>query len=327
MGRSSNVKESFTSADALPVKLLQSTEIIGEAKKRIIPYHVQLMPTNRCNMNCAFCSCSKEDRKKELPFERIERLAYFLSAMGTRAVTITGGGEPTLHPDFSRILMLFSTLGIKTGLVTNGKILHEIDEGVLDLLTWCRISNDDARALAPVYADRYRKAVRENDSVDWAFSHVASKFPNIDELERVITFANENGFTHVRVVADLFDTDNVPMDMIEKALRKRGVDLGRTVFQPRAHPERGGDCYIGYLKPVIAADGKIFMCCGAQYAIKGLERKMPDELCMGTIDDLPAAFSDKSHVKKGHQCDRCYYGDYNRVLALLVKDVEHREFV
>lgn len=327
MPHGSSIKESFTSADALPVKLLQNIEVIGEAKNRIIPYHAQVIPTNACNMNCKFCSCSKEDRRVSMPWIKMESLVRDLFALGTRAVTITGGGEPTLYGHFDEMVRLMSERGMKMGLVTNGTTLHRMDPGVLGLLTWCRISNADFRHFDPVYAERLKGVIERCPGVDWAFSHVASRFPNMDEMERVIVFANETGFTHVRVVADLFDTEAVPMLDIKNNLRRRVVDLSRVVFQPRSHPERGCDCYIGYLKPVIAADGKLFMCCGAQYAIKGLERKMPDELCMGTVDDLRGALSDKSHVTKGHQCDRCYYGDYNRVLGLLVKDVEHKEFV
>ena len=100
-------RASFTAADTMPVKLLQHPELIrGITEDRIIPpLHVQLIPTNRCNLNCSFCSCAGENRSEEMAWEQAEEVITLLQDQRTEGVTITGGGEPLLYPHliFNRI--------------------------------------------------------------------------------------------------------------------------------------------------------------------------------------------------------------------------------
>lgn len=321
------VKESYTSADALPVKLMQNIDVISSARRGIIPYHVQLIPTNKCNMSCRFCSCSNEDRTLEMPWKVMSSLIDDLHKLGTKAVTITGGGEPLLYPYFDRMVGKFKDAGIEMGLVTNGLMLPHQQRATLSKIVWCRISNGDHRKLDGDYMHGLEKIVQECPSVDWAFSHVVSDKPNLEEIKRIVAFSNNNGFTHVRLVADLLCPESVPMDSVRAQLESSGIDISKVIFQHRDMPEKGSDCYIGYLKPLISASGKVFMCCGVQYAIKGKERAMPDELCMGTVNNLREALGNMDHVAKGHQCDRCYYGNYNRVLKLLSTEIRHERFL
>ena len=143
MSNSSNKQRSYTSAGIFPVKLLKkSTEAIVDGK--IIPYHIQLIPTNHCNANCSWCSCSKVDRKSELPTEEVFDILAHFAGLGTQAVTITGGGEPTVHPDIIDIIDRACSMEIECGLVTNGlKWGEKFDKRLKDLsrkITWMRYS-------------------------------------------------------------------------------------------------------------------------------------------------------------------------------------------
>lgn len=323
-------RDSFTSADSMPIKLIQNPDIIKyiDDTHTIPAYHVQFIPTNKCNMSCDFCSCEEEDRTIEMPFKRIKPLVSELKEIGTKAATVTGGGEPLMHKNIGDVLMTFYNNDIKTGLVTNGLKLKDIHPDYLNTLTWCRISNGDFRTFTDKYAESIAKVVESCPDVDWAFSHVVSSKPNVAEIKRVIEFANQYKFTHVRLVADLFQPKEVPMGLVAMSLENYlGVDTSRVIYQARQQPEKGMDCYIAYLKPLIAADGNIYRCCGVQYAINGKYRKMPKELSMGNIDNLQKSLIDYSTVKDGNQCDTCYYGNYNRTLESLLKNVEHKDFV
>ena len=65
-----DIKSSFTAADSLPIKTLMDAELIHSAKNnnRLIPIHIQLIPTNKCNLNCKFCSCSNRDQSLEMDY-------------------------------------------------------------------------------------------------------------------------------------------------------------------------------------------------------------------------------------------------------------------
>lgn len=85
------------------------------------PFHVELQPSDRCNVDCFFCSTRWFRRDAELPFDTIRRLADQMDRLGTRSVSLTGGGEPLAHPRAADILDLFRERGLPVAnLTTNG---------------------------------------------------------------------------------------------------------------------------------------------------------------------------------------------------------------
>ena len=89
-------QNNFTAANTMAPKLIQCPQAIVDGKIR--PYHIQLVPTNRCNANCSWCSFSKADRRLEMDIDEALEIIDYFAHLGTKAITITGGGEPTLHP-------------------------------------------------------------------------------------------------------------------------------------------------------------------------------------------------------------------------------------
>jgi hypothetical protein len=136
---SPNPTSSYLAAGQMPWKLLRHQGAVVEGK--IVPIHLQFNPTNRCNGKCSWCSCYRVDRALEMSIGEVEDVLRYFRNLGTRAITITGGGEPIIHADFPEILSLCKTLGIKVGLVTNGltwKISPVPKEG--RAIVWIRVS-------------------------------------------------------------------------------------------------------------------------------------------------------------------------------------------
>ena len=141
-------RSSFTAANAYPFKIFKDKELLAALRNgKIIPIHVQLNPTNVCNLNCSFCSCSKREKHLALDFRVIAQLIDRLKTLGCKAVTVTGGGEPILYPNFSRMLTLIHMNGMKIGLVSNGEAIGKVPAHDLEKVTWCRISCSDDRKL------------------------------------------------------------------------------------------------------------------------------------------------------------------------------------
>jgi hypothetical protein len=231
-----------------------------------------------------------------------------------------------MHKNINDIFDYIINNGMEIGLVTNGLILNENLH--LNGITWCRISNGDDRMFNNVYKERLSKVVKKFNKIDWAFSHVCSSKPNYEEIARIVKFANEHKFTHVRLVADLFRPEEVDMGGIKKYLQKKGIDDSIVIYQGRKSPERGGNCYICYLKPAISADGKVYNCCGVQYALNRPSYDFPKELCLGTIDDFKKLIKTKGDKPfNGSICKKCYYMNYNRLLGSMLKEIRHKEFV
>jgi len=74
--------------------------------------------TTRCNMKCDHCCFSCEPGKGE-DMSREVWEAVLTEAAG-RYITI-GGGEPTLHPDFERMLLEALAVAESVCIITNGK--------------------------------------------------------------------------------------------------------------------------------------------------------------------------------------------------------------
>jgi len=319
-----NKKASYTAASTFPVKVLQDTGAVDYAGN-IHPRHIQLCITNKCNLRCSFCSCS--DRAKdtaEMEINDAEQIAEDYGDLGCKAVTITGGGEPLMHSHINGIINVFDRNGIKVGLVTNGMLLNLLTHDSLEKLDWIRISFDDSRDLREV---SQVLAICPTDTTDWAFSYVVSREPDIDKLCRVIECANRLNFTHVRVVSDLLDVDHVPDMEVIKAEVAEKINDDRVIYQGRKDFTKGTDkCFISLLKPVIDVDGKLYPCCGAQYALDDSNNSYNYKMCMGDTKDSMNIFQNQKYFD-GSKCEKCYYSSYNDVLNMMVTEVTHREFV
>jgi len=129
--------------------------------QHVAPIHVQLLPTSICNQACEGCAyripgySSNElfNLRDQIPGEKLLEIVSDCAAMGVRAIEITGGGEPTLHPDFQRMCEAILQRDMDLALVSNGT---RLDNRLVDLLLrarWVRISID--AGTAETYA-RYR---------------------------------------------------------------------------------------------------------------------------------------------------------------------------
>jgi len=105
--------------------------------------------TNRCNNRCPSCygwqekTVHNDESQNTIPFEKAIEIVNQLADFGARGIMVTGGGEPTLHPNSMEVLKHIKSVGIDVGLITNGLLLHKIDiNAILENATWCRISLD-----------------------------------------------------------------------------------------------------------------------------------------------------------------------------------------
>lgn len=331
-------KYSYSAANVFPLKAVTNLNILVSIKyDRVIPpIHPQLNPTNKCNFSCPFCSCSDRDKQKELNIKQIERLIDKYRALGAEAWTVTGGGEPTIHRDFDKIIKKIFYNNMESGLVTNGTVLDRCNS--LNRITWIRISASDIleRELEKIgsniedHLNKLDFTVNEYPMVDWAFSYVLGDYPNHKLIQKLVEFANSHDFTHVRIVNDILKVGhlNPQMDEAKKTLRLNGVDDSKVNYQERSHWTQGTEkCYISLLKPVIGADGYIYPCCGTQYALKDPSRDYEKAMRMGHISNDIERISKEQAPFDGSICWKCYYSEYNQALGILLNGLKHKAFV
>jgi MoaA/NifB/PqqE/SkfB family radical SAM enzyme len=85
------------------------------------PVLAHMVVTRRCNLACKYCS-EFDDFSKPVPAAELVRRIDLLAALGTTAITLTGG-EPLLHPELEQVIRQIRARGIIAILVTNGYLL------------------------------------------------------------------------------------------------------------------------------------------------------------------------------------------------------------
>lgn len=325
-----DIRTSYTSASGeFPVKVFLHEKLVRSIVQNgfIMPIHVQINPTNKCNMDCDWCSCSERDRDLCLSYEEIMEMMVVCMSFGCEGVTITGGGEPLLHPDIERIVSELNVARIAMGLVTNGWTVNKLQDSEWDKITWARVSLGDGRKKEIESSKYWDRLARVSDrKVDLSFSYVLTSEPDYDLIGQMIRFANAHDITHVRLVTDILQRGSVKtLFDVKEWLRGKGIDDRLVIYQDRTVWTKGQkNCYISLLKPVIGADGKVYPCCGAQYRDMIPARNYSG--CMGGLKDIREIVGDQ-RMFDGSRCEVCYYSNYNSLLGKMLLDIDHKEFV
>jgi MoaA/NifB/PqqE/SkfB family radical SAM enzyme len=90
------------------------------------PYHAEIHPADRCNIECFFCSTAAIRGTDELPLQRIDELISELDELGTRSVRLSGGGEPLFHRQTAPLLERIAASRMRIeNLTTNGVLLGD----------------------------------------------------------------------------------------------------------------------------------------------------------------------------------------------------------
>lgn len=106
------------------------------------PYHVEIHPADRCNIDCFFCSTAALRGTDELSLTRLEEMIGELKELGTRSIRLSGGGEPFFHRKAKDFLSTIAKSGIPIeNITTNAVLLRDevasilLGAGVCDQLT------------------------------------------------------------------------------------------------------------------------------------------------------------------------------------------------
>lgn len=88
------------------------------------PYHLEFDWVDSCNARCFFCNSDHIHDGQSIPWPRAERFLEEAADDGLRSIRLSGGGEPTLHPNFPDLLDLLARRAVALdNLNTNGTML------------------------------------------------------------------------------------------------------------------------------------------------------------------------------------------------------------
>jgi len=304
----------YLSASNFPIKLVKHIQE-GRLYDKIRPLHLQYYPTNRCNLRCKYCSCDNRDKNLEMLLsEAIEMINYF-QRLGTKAITLSGGGDPLMWGCLEPFLVECKRLGIEIGIVS-AYYKHESYSKMLNnYITWSRMSITDKHV-------DVEQIIKFMPDVDVGFSYVVRN-PDIEYLDSIIELSEKSdNVTHIRFTHDIMDNSEWGyMGYFEDRYKENT----KCLFQPRSEYNRGmHTCYISKLKPLVDAKGDVYPCCGVQYAQEDNDaRDLSPEFKMCNWIDFH-----NSDFFNGSSCSRCYYNHYNELLNIInKKNIKHLNFL
>jgi len=119
--------------------------------RRIAPVHIRIKPTNRCNHHCWYCAYRADnlalggdmDERDAIPADKMMEIADDIVAMGVKAVTFSGGGEPLLYKPLPEVIERLAAGGVSVATLTNGSnLMGRVADALAAHATWVRVSID-----------------------------------------------------------------------------------------------------------------------------------------------------------------------------------------
>lgn len=117
----------------------------ANADKASAPELVDIKITDRCPFGCAYCYQGSTPQGNDANADDFYFISDALASLGTFEVAL-GGGEPTLHPDFEKIVQRFHQNNITVNVTTkNLKFFRDLDarENILPMLGAVAVSVDN----------------------------------------------------------------------------------------------------------------------------------------------------------------------------------------
>lgn len=249
-------KERYNYLSATANKLMPWVRHIAQRKG---PISLTVFPTNRCNLNCEFCSNCNRDTSKELALEQIIDLC---NQFKIKSVEISGGGDPCCYSQINDLIYHLQLRGILIGMITNGIALKTLTPLSLVYLRWLRLSvNGLIDHQIPIdweYLFEYRKSI--------GISYILHDKSIPDYQTRLLDLQKK--FPQIEYCKVCVDSRKVgSIDRIEK------LTVDEWMYKvERAWVKPPTKCYQHVIKPVLTAEG-FLMPCSAIELSKGCYEK------------------------------------------------------
>jgi len=312
------------------------------------PIRANLDLTNLCSHACPFCEpvdfrkATITDKRHTLDRHKAEEVLVDLAALDCRSVQFSGGGEPTLHPEFGRILGLAHVLKMRTFVITHGGYLGKWKDELLAGADHIRVSLDSScdREHKQAHGSKDGEFRRVTEGVDEILKFRHGSSPEVglayivqdansspESLHRFLKLATDLGVDYVQfrpvseqtaalltqdweVLADRINDLRVNFPWLEIFVTGQ---RWRDVFTQREFTA----CFASLTLAVISATGEVCACCDQR------------DLVFGNIYDKPfrEIWLSVEHREKARKivprfCGRCVQCGTNRGIQRFVIENE-----
>lgn len=336
-----------------PLKAMKFPDRINAIRNDSIagPVHVQIILSDLCNQACHFCAYrdpnytssklfhvdGNYNPNRMLPYDKVIEILDDCKELGVRAIQLTGGGEPTIHPKFGEIIQEINKRGFKWGLVTNGVRPQD-----LSTASWVRVSLDAATAgtysrIRGVDEAAFRRAQATVSKWKTGVGFVVTP-ENWQEVLNGAKLAKSLGASNIRIGAQFSaDGEDLFKGFREdvSALVKQAMSLSDSNFevinrfsekmedlaQGRPNYKR---CGYQYFTTYIGADQNLYRCCIYAYNPRGLIGSIKGRRFKDVWREVASADFKKFNAQG---CERCQFNTINRAINDVIEHDESEYFV
>lgn len=230
--------------------------------RSVISTHIS--PEGSCNLRCPYCSVTFRDTHSRIALPRIKQYVTDLKSRGLKAVILTGGGEPTIYPQFNELVQwIKNDMGLSVALITNGTLSKRVHPATWKCFSWVRVSIN----IFDGWEEKIKidKNLLSSDcvvgcSAVYSVEHEATN--EIIPLDRVELFAKFSkvadncGASYIRVLPNCLLEQN-QLILQHKSIQKIAENLGDKRFfqQYKIHRTPESDvCHQAYFRPYLSEE-------------------------------------------------------------------------
>jgi MoaA/NifB/PqqE/SkfB family radical SAM enzyme len=348
-----------------PLKIVHHPDRVKawRAGKTAAPVQVQLVISDLCNQSCGFCAFrmpgySSNQRfgemngfgvvnnnpNRKIPLGKVIEILEDCQQMGVKAIQITGGGEPTVHPHHVEVFEAVHHRNMDLALVSNGVRWTAETHAALVFAKWVRVSIDAGKpetyAVTRNVSTQHFEAAWRNvamladkkngmgTKLRLGVSFVVTR-ENFREILLAVDRAKEAGADNIRLGA-FFQPDGAKyydgiLDEIYELLdAARTRDTPGTFSVLNNFGSRYSDleqgrpdyhrCWYQQANTYIGGDLNVYRCCTLAYNDAGLLGSLEGKRFRDLWKESQAAMADFD----AGGCDRCPFNAQNQAMAYAV---------
>lgn len=347
--------KSYSSNTTKLLKHLDKLKNLQEGKPPApVMAHISLI--NACNLTCSFCCFANRDLKDKLPLDKVKQALISFKKIGISGIEFTGGGEPTIHPDFKEIIQYSYDLGFKLGICTNGKILgSKIKKDTIKMFTWVRLGMygfyegydydlsvfegiDTMASAAYVWDENINTSDNPNVTGDFSTNpekkRLATNFQTRENFYKMLDWVEKNkipcriAFNAIKQVNETEKDIETIRIIIQEYEKKRNKKLKYAFLSDfNFKGERRNDhCYMPMVKPFLYTDGYIYACPSAELSLENNYNYVPEsQFMVCDINNIEKYYS-VPHKVRHHACEYCKYAMQNELIDDILTETEHNDF-
>ena len=344
----------YTSNVSKLLKHLPKIQLLQDGK-RPSPVMFHMSPCNPCNLTCSFCCFANRTLKEMLTFEQMKKAIDSFVELGTTGMELTGGGEPTLHPDFGKVVNYAYEKGLKIGVVTNGTKItkwHQVG-GVWDKLQWIRLGmygfyegyeyDIDALRTYPnldigaayIWDENFQTSQNPNIHGNWTDTvnkKLSQKRQTPEHFDRMLEWVEKEKIP-TRIAFNSIKTSDLilqDIEMIKERIKDKNLKYAfLSDFNWKGTGQRrNNNCYMHNFKPFVFTDGNVYVCPCAEMSVENAY-KVNSEFQISTIDGILDFYNNvqsSNGVKRIHACSYCKYAEQNELIDDALRTTEHNSF-